>query len=103
MVRELKLGEKVFDVETMEFGIITKLPNNANRIVYDSDADYARILTIQVDNDDIFINNLYKINEAKTKEYGYTICDEFQVEDYPYYIPERDENAYEIELEAMCP
>lgn len=110
MKRELRRGQHVITADNQTEVIIESFPLfDAFTFTYDTEDQVEAAQKVHVKNGDKIdielIDDLYTINQRLTKKYGYTICDEHKAElaGYPYYIPHRDENAFEIELVAMQP
>lgn len=90
MVRILDKGIKVYDAKNYNYAYVV-FSNEDKTIVRDDNYNQ-----YEIDTDD-----LYVINVELSNKYGIDICDEHNetMDNYPYYIPIADENAFEIELE----
>ena len=88
--RILDKGVMVYD--DINYEMVVVISSNENKTIV-RDENYNQYETDT--------NNLYTINNELTDKYGIIICDEHNhtENDYPYYIPIAQENAYEFELE----
>ena len=114
-IRHFSIGEIVFNCDTFEednfdYGVITLINGKAE----DADVEEDAIITLSMAHNDFEGDNeccadqLYKLCKEQTYLCGEPICYEHKDfefeggENYPYYIPNNDENYFEIELDAIA-
>lgn len=92
---KIKVGARVYDWSISEWGTITEIDSCLVAIKYDNYED-------EDGNNELWEENCYVYPLAEgvrlKKDKDVEVCLEVNAEvDYPYYVPDYDENAYEIE------
>ena len=111
--RTLHVGESVYNYDNINDdlkGVWTIEMIDNNNALYDKEiqdqyTDESTIVLLTNEDgstNEVFAYNLYKIDDNLTRLNGELVCFEHDVDiDYPYYLPDRDENYYSIELKTF--